>query len=100
METLQLIADHAGDICQIATCAALIIKPFRERIMGTKAIREGQMCLLRVEIVRLYYRHRDDKKLREYEYALLDQCYKAYKTLGGNSFIDHIYAEMQEWEII
>ena len=50
--------------------------------MGTKAIREGQMCLLRVEIVRLYYRHRDDKKLREYEYALLDQCYKAYKALG------------------
>lgn len=100
MENLQYIADHAGDICQIATCAALIIKPVREWLMGTEAIREGQRCLLRAEIVRLYYRHREEKKLREFEYKLLEQCYKAYKVLGGNSFIDHIYAEMQEWEII
>ena len=100
MTVLQYIADNAGDICQIATCAALVIKPVREWLMGTEAIREGQRCLLRSEIVRLYYRHREEKKLREYEYRLLEQCYKAYKVLGGNSFIDHIYAEMQEWEII
>lgn len=100
METIQYIADHAGDICQIATCAALVIKPVREWLMGTEAIREGQRCLLRVEITRLYYRHREVRKLREYEYRLLEQCYKAYKVLKGNSFIDHIYAEMQEWEII
>ena len=100
MNALQYLAAHAGDICQIATCAALLIKPIRERIMGTETVREGQRCILRAEIVRLYYRHRDEKKLREYEYRLLEQCYKAYKVLRGNSFIDHIYAEMQEWEII
>ncbi len=94
------IVQWAKDICSIATCAALVIKPVRERIMGTEAIREGQRCLLRAEIVRLYYRHREEKKLREYEFKLLEQCYKAYRALGGNSFIDHIYAEMQEWEII
>ena len=100
METLQLIATHAGDICQIATCVALLIKPVREWLMGTKQIREGQRCLLRSEIVRIYYRHKDDKQLREYEFRNLEQCYIAYKSLGGNSFIDHIYAEMQEWDII
>lgn len=94
------IVQWAKDICSIATCAALVIKPVRERIMGTEAIREGQRCLLRAEIVRLYYRHREEKKLREYEFKLLEQCYKAYRALGGISFIDHIYAEMQEWEII
>lgn len=94
------IVEYAKDICSIATCAALVIKPVRERIMGTEAIRDGQRCLLRAEIVRLYYRHREEKKLREYEFKLLEQCYKAYKALGGNSFIDHIYAETQEWEII
>jgi hypothetical protein len=100
VEVLQIIAAHAGDICQIATCAALIIKPVREWIMGTKQIREGQRCLLRSEIVRIYYRHKEDKKLREYEFRALEQCYQAYKALDGNSFIDHIYAEMQEWDII
>ena len=100
MDVLQIIADHAGDVCQIATCAALLIKPVREWLMGTEKIREGQRCLLRSEIVRLYYRHKEDKAFREYEFRNLEQCYKAYKALGGNSFIDHIYAEMQEWEII
>ena len=100
MNVLQMLADHAGDICQIATCAALLIKPVREWLMGTEKIREGQRCLLRSEIVRIYYRHKEDKKLREYEFRNLEECYKAYKALGGNSFIDHIYAEMQEWDII
>lgn len=100
MEMLALIADHAGDICQIATCAALVIKPVREWLMGTQAMKEGQRCLLRSEIVRIYYRHHEDKRLQEYEYRNLVQCYKAYKALDGNSFVDHIYSEMQEWEII
>lgn len=99
MEYLPIIATVAKDICSIATCVALLIRPVRERLMGTKALREGQRCLLRSEIVRLYYRHHDDQKLREYEFKNLEQCYQAYKALGGNSFIDHIYAEMQEWDI-
>ena len=100
LDTLNYIAGHAGDILQILTCAALLIKPVREWILGTKNIREGQRCLLRSEIVRTYYRHKKDKQLYEYEFRNLEQCYNAYKALGGNSFIDHIYAEMQEWDII
>ena len=100
METLRLLADHAGDLCQIATCAAFLIKPIREWLMGTEALREGQRCLLRSEIVRIYYRNVKEKQLHEYEFRNLSQCSKAYKALGGNSCIDHIYAEMQEWEII
>ena len=100
MEVLKIIADHAGDICQIATCGALLIKPIRERILGTKEIRDGQRCLLRSAIMQIYRDHKEDQKLTEYEYRHLEFCYKAYKALGGNSFIDHIYAEMQEWDII
>jgi hypothetical protein len=98
MNTLQLLADHASDICQIATCGALLIKPIRERILGTKDIREGQLCLLRSDIMKIYRDHKESKRLSEYEYRHLEFCYKAYKALGGNSFIDHIYAEMQGWD--
>lgn len=100
MEFLRQLSDHAGELCQIATCAALIIRPIREWLMGTEALREGQRCLLRSEIVRIYYRRVREKQLQEYEYRNLIKCYQAYKALGGNSFVDHIYAEMQEWEII
>ena len=94
------IVQWAKDICSIATCAALLIKPVREWIMGTEALRNGQRCLLRSEIVRIYYRHLGDKKLREYEFKNMEQCYEAYKALGGNSFIDKVHSEMCEWEII
>lgn len=94
------IVQWAKDICSIVTCAALVIRPVREWLMGTKALREGQRCLLRSDIVQTYYRHHDDETLREYEYKNMGQCYKAYKALGGNSFIDHIYNEMQKWEIV
>lgn len=100
MDILRMAADHAGDICQIITCGALLIKPVRDWLLGTEAIREGQRCLLRSEIVRIYYRHKDERALREFEFKLLEQCYKAYKALKGNSFIDHIYQEMMEWDII
>lgn len=100
MNILGQLAEQAGDLCQVAACAALLIRPVREWLLGTDAMREGQRCLLRSEILRLYYRHHDSKQLREYEYRNLEQCYKAYKALKGNSFVDHIHEEMQEWEII
>ena len=96
----ETIVQWAKDICSIATCAALLIRPIREWIMGTKEIREGQRCLLRSEIVRIYYRHNDDRKLREYEFKNMEQCYEAYKALKGNSFIDRIHDEMKSWDII
>ena len=97
---LEEIVQWAKDICSIATCAALLIRPVREWLMGTEALREGQRCLLRAEIVRIYYRHNDDRQLKEYEFKNMQQCYEAYKALKGNSFIDKIHAEMLEWTII
>lgn len=97
---LEEIVQWAKDICSIATCAALLIRPVREWLMGTKEIREGQRCLLRAEIVRIYYRHNDDRRLKEYEFKNMQQCYEAYKAMNGNSFIDRIHAEMLEWTII
>lgn len=94
------IVQWAKDICSIATCAALLCRPVREWLFGFNAIKEGQRCLLRSEIVRLYYRHHDVRQLREYEFRNMKQCYDAYKALGGNSFIDRIQEEMQEWDII
>jgi hypothetical protein len=97
---IEEIVQWAKHICSIATCAALLIKPDREWLMGTKEIREGQRCLLRAEIVRIYYRHLADRQLREYEFKNMQQCYEAYKAMNGNSFIDRIHAEMLEWDII
>ena len=94
------IVQWAKNICSIATCAALLIRPVREWLMDTESLREGQRCLLRAEIVRIYYRHNDDRQLKEYEFKNMQQCYEAYKTLKGNSFVDKLHTEMLDWTII
>lgn len=97
--TISNIAAAALAITQIATCAVLLIKPLREWVMGVEDVREGQRCLLRSQIVRTYYHNVDTQTLKQYEYENMIACYKAYKRLGGNSFVDHIHGEMETWTI-
>lgn len=98
--TFAMIVEYITGITTICTFLALLVKPVRTRLFTDKAAREGQKCLLRSEIIRLYYRHQETRVLRQYEYENLCQCYKAYKALGGNSFVKRIYEEMQEWDVV
>ena len=60
----------------------------------------GLKCLLRSEMLRIYYHHKDNEKIRQYELENFVFLYKAYKALKGNSFIDKIYKEVMSWEVI
>lgn len=59
----------------------------------------GLKCLLRSEMLRIYYNHKESEKIRQYELENFVFLYKAYKALKGNSFIDKIYKEVMEWEV-
>jgi hypothetical protein len=96
---LTRIAAAALSVTQIITCAVLLIRPLRDWVMGVGAMREGQRCLLRSHIVKIYYHNCHYRQLKQFEYENLAACYRAYKRLGGNSFIDHIYQEMETWTI-
>lgn len=61
---------------------------------------EGTKCQLRSDMLRIYYHNREERKIRQYEYENFVMLYEAYKALKGNSFIDKIYSEVKEWEII
>jgi hypothetical protein len=69
-------------------------------IANMRKISNGTKCQLRSEMLRIYYRHREDGKIRQYEYENFVLLYEAYKALKGNSFIDKIYREVQEWEVV
>lgn len=99
-EMWQQVFEIAKGVSGIVTLAILLIKPLRERVLGIKLMNEGTCCLLRTEITRLYYKNLESRRLRQYEYECLEHCYRAYKARGGNSFVDHIYREMQEWEVV
>lgn len=61
---------------------------------------QGLKCLLRSEMLNTYYHNKDNEKIRQYELENFIMLYKAYKAIRGNSFIDKIYKEVMEWEVI
>ena len=86
-------------ISTVMALALLLIRPLRKWALGLKQMEDGQKCLLRAEMLRTYYRHRDEGRIRQYELENFLTTYKAYRALGGNSFIEHIYTEVSRWDI-
>lgn len=99
MKTVIAVTQLAAMISGTVAALSLIIKPLRLRLFGLAEMRDGQKCLLRSDMLRMYYRHRDARAIRQYEYENFEYEYNAYKALGGNSFIDKIHAEVKTWKI-
>lgn len=64
------------------------------------AILNGMKCQLRSDMLHIYYEHKEEKKIRQYELENFIYLYKAYKALRGNSFIDKINKEVLSWEVV
>ena len=97
MSILSSTAAVIGYLSVIAGLMVFLVKIWRK----IKKIAEGQQCQLRSDITGIYYRHSDapDPTLREYERQNLDDLYDGYKVLGGNHYVDDIYAKMRGWRV-
>lgn len=100
LKQILLTAEMIGAISGIATAIVFFVKPVRERIFISRKQRNGDMCLLRDAMLRIYYNNKDEQKIRQYEYENFLKMYEAYKAYGGNSFIDEIYEKVITWEVI
>lgn len=69
-------------------------------IVSISKVMNGTKCLLRSEMLRIYYRHQDSGEIRQYEYENFVYLYEAYKKLKGNSFIDKVYEEVKKFKVI
>ena len=69
-------------------------------IMSVRKIGNGTRCQLRSEMLRIYYHCHEKGVIRQYEYENFVMLYEAYKALNGNSFVDKIYKEVQDLEIV
>lgn len=93
MSTLATIATLIGEI-------GVLLGVIIPVIINIKKISIGTKCQLRSEMLRVYYHNREKRTVRQYEYENFVKLYEAYKALKGNSFIDKIFDEVKEWEII
>ncbi len=56
-------------------------------------------AMLRHEITDLYYAHLEDKKLAAYEKEDMIKMAKAYDKNHGNSYVQTIVKEMEQWDV-
>lgn len=93
MNNIITIITLVGEIIALVGIIAPVFTKIRKLSDGTK-------CQLRSEMLRIYYHSREVKKIRQYEFENFVLLYEAYKSLKGNSFIDKIYKEVEEWEVV
>lgn len=99
--TLSSVAQICGFLTTIAAAVALLVKPIRNKLLGLSEMQEGQKCLLRSEMLAIYYKGKDhNNTLRQYEFENFCLLYAAYKAEKGNSFIDKIKEEVFEMEVV
>ncbi len=101
LHVISVIAQVCGCITAFAAAVMLFVKPVRNRVLGLTDIREGQKCLLRSEMLRIYYLGRESGNvLRQYEFENFCLLYAAYKAENGNSFIDKIKTEVRDFDVV
>lgn len=62
--------------------------------------RKATISILRADMVKTYYRYAKEKKIPIYIFRAWFDEYEAYKGLHGNSFIDELKKEIEEWEVL
>ena len=69
-------------------------------IVQIKNLRAGILCLLRNDMLQIYYKYEVEEKIPQYQFENFMAMYKAYKALRGNTFIDKIYKDILSWEVV
>ena len=100
MPSLEQIAAAFGYVFAIASAAVWFLKPLRDKLFGVRNISDGVECLLRSDMLRMYYKHQDTETIRQHERQNFESEYAAYKALGGNSFMDDIYRDVCGWKVV
>lgn len=87
-------------ICAVITGVAAAVGVVWKFWQKIDAVIDGVLCQLRTEMLRTYYRHKDEKRIRQYEMENFEHNFAAYTALGGNSFIGKIHEEVSAWEVV
>ena len=63
-------------------------------------INDAQMDVMRLNMNQIYYKYRHYKRILDCDKKAFIKIYTDYHSMGGNTWIDALYKEVQEWEIV
>lgn len=93
MELIDFIENHWKVLSFLATELGVFL-------MFSFAIIQAVKCLLRNDILAIYDRCKDEKKITLWQLDSIEKSFKLYKTLRGNSFIEDLVKKVRTFEII
>lgn len=92
--------DNLTAITALLAEIAVLIGAITPIVVSVRRVSAGQRCLMRSDMLSIYYHNRDKKVIRQYELENFLLLYEAYKALKGNSFIDKIHEEVMSWDVV
>ena len=72
-------------------------KRVKQSVIDTK---EATKCSLRNDILEIYDRCKEDKKITHYELEAIQHSSELYFRLGGNSFVRAIVERVKSFELV
>lgn len=63
-------------------------------------LNDAQMDIMRYDMNRIYYKYRPYKKILDCDKKAFLKFYQDYHGMGGNTWIDGLYNEVKDWEIV
>lgn len=95
MDYINELAKLIGSMTAIIGALVAVYKLYGE----WKKAKNGQLCLLRNELLKIYYKYKETEELPQYEAQNFIMMYEAYKARGGNSFIDEVHDHVIKWAL-
>ena len=71
----------------------------RERQDKEKAVQDGMMLLLKIQLIEYHDKYMTADEIPTYVYDNFDEMYKVYKTLGGNGMVKHMKESIDKLRI-
>lgn len=63
------------------------------------ALKEGMVCLLRVDLIDAHAKYMALGEISTHGYENFEAMYEAYSKLGGNGLVTHMWEDIQELRI-
>lgn len=69
-------------------------------VMFAFAMIQALKCLLRNDILAIYDRCKEEKKITKWQFESIEKSYKLYRFFKGNSFVENLVERVEDFEII
>ena len=94
-----IIATISSVTSCVVVALPIALQHKKERKTQIGELKDGLMCTLRNDILQIYLKNKRYQRFTILEKQAVNYSHVVYKKYGGNSFIDDIVSEMNEWEI-